>query len=63
MGETGTFNEDSRIGKNSADDSPLLIHDRVKALYDAHRAEIYHFLLTRRLKPAAAQELTQDAFV
>jgi RNA polymerase sigma-70 factor (ECF subfamily) len=33
------------------------------ALYEAHRDEIYHFLLGQGLKPEIAQEVTQDVFL
>ncbi len=36
---------------------------RVAALYEAHREEIYRFLVGQGLESGRAQELTQDAFV
>ena len=36
---------------------------RVAALYEAHREEIYGFLVGQGLESGRAQELTQDAFV
>ena len=37
--------------------------ERVSTLYDAHRDEIYRFLVAQGLIPAVAQEVTQDVFV
>jgi RNA polymerase sigma-70 factor, ECF subfamily len=36
---------------------------RVSALYEAHRNEIYWFLLRRGIESAVAQDITQDVFV
>jgi RNA polymerase sigma-70 factor, ECF subfamily len=37
--------------------------ERVAALYEAHRDEIYRFLVGQGLEPAKAQELAQDVFM
>jgi RNA polymerase sigma-70 factor (ECF subfamily) len=37
--------------------------ERVAALYEAHRGEIYRFLVGQGLEPAKAQELAQDVFM
>jgi len=39
------------------------LRQRVTALYEAHRNEIYRFLVGQGLGPAVAQEVTQDVFV
>jgi RNA polymerase sigma-70 factor, ECF subfamily len=39
------------------------LQERVSALYETHRDGIYRFLVGQGLKPAAAQEITQDVFV
>ena len=39
------------------------LHERVTALYQAHRAGIYRFLVAQGLSPSTAQEVTQDVFV
>ena len=41
----------------------LTTAQRVAALYEAHREEIYRFLVGQGLPPATAQELAQDVFV
>lgn len=37
--------------------------DRVTALYEQHRNQIYRFLVAQGLAPAVAQEISQDVFV
>ena len=37
--------------------------ERVAALYEAHRDELYRFLVGQGIEPATAQELAQDAFI
>jgi RNA polymerase sigma-70 factor (ECF subfamily) len=50
------------VDKNLAD-KPGGIEERVLALYQAHRENIYRFLVGQGLKPSNAQEVTQDVFV
>jgi RNA polymerase sigma-70 factor (ECF subfamily) len=39
------------------------LEERIAALYETHRDGIYRFLVGQGLKPAIAQEVTQDVFV
>jgi RNA polymerase sigma-70 factor (ECF subfamily) len=61
MTDTHTFDSPFRAGEEGAGN--MTSEARVAALYEAHREEIYRFLVGQGLEAGRAQELAQDAFV
>jgi RNA polymerase sigma factor (sigma-70 family) len=53
----------AQADKESAMSANLTPAERVAALYEVHRDELYRFLAGQGIDPATAQELAQDAFV
>ena len=51
------------LGRESVRPASLTAKERVAALYEDHRDEIYRFVMAQGLEPAKAQELAQDVFV
>ena len=61
MTDTHTFDSLLRAGEEGA--ANMTSEARVAALYEAHREEIYRFLVGQGLEASRAQELAQETFV
>lgn len=62
MRDADTFDAFQSDRDNAMSTNPTT-EERVARLYEAHREEIYRFLVGQGLEPAKAQELAQDVFV
>jgi RNA polymerase sigma factor (sigma-70 family) len=63
MADADMFDATTQTDEESTMRANLTTEERVAALYEAHREEIYRFLTGQGLEPATAQELAQDVFV
>lgn len=63
MADADIFDSPASAERDSATPASLTSADRVALLYEAHRDEIYRFLVAQGLDPAKAQDLTQDVFI
>jgi RNA polymerase sigma-70 factor (ECF subfamily) len=63
MADANTFDLPIRADQQGATRAGVITEGRVAALYEAHREEIYRFLVSQGVESAKAQELAQDVFV
>jgi RNA polymerase sigma-70 factor (ECF subfamily) len=63
MSDADTFDATIQSDREAAMSASPTTEERVTALYESHREEIYRFLVGQGLESAKAQELAQDVFV
>jgi RNA polymerase sigma factor (sigma-70 family) len=63
MSDASIFDLSNRAEKATAMRADLTAGERIAALYETHREELYRFLVGQGIEPATAQELAQDVFV
>jgi RNA polymerase sigma factor (sigma-70 family) len=63
MSDAHIFELSNRAEEATAVRADLTAGKRITALYEAHRDELYRFLVGQGIEPATAQELAQDVFV
>jgi RNA polymerase sigma factor (sigma-70 family) len=63
MSNAHIFDQAGWANEESAMSADLTFSERLTALYETHREQLYRFLVGQGLDPATAQELAQDVFV
>jgi RNA polymerase sigma factor (sigma-70 family) len=63
MANIKTLDSRAQAGNESAMRESLSAAERVAALYQAHREEVYRFVVGQGLDPATAQDVAQEVFV
>jgi len=63
MSDAEIFDAGGRTEQESAMGVDLTAGERIAALYEAHREDLYRFLVGQGIESATAQELAQDVFV
>jgi RNA polymerase sigma factor (sigma-70 family) len=63
MNDANIFEAANPTDEESAMRANLTASERITALYETHRDELYRFLVGQGIEPATAQELAQDVFV
>lgn len=63
MSDADIFDARDQANRESAMRADLTAEQRIAALYEAHRDELFRFLVGQGIEPSVAQELAQDVFV